>query len=90
MLTQLAASAAKPRDTSYKLSDGGGLALLVKPGGTKLWRFRYHFAGKERMLALQAGWEAWKSLCEILGQGHAAAEQRRRAGEASLHRSWGY
>jgi integrase len=43
---------AKPSAQSYKLSDGGGLHLLVQPGGSKLWRFRYRFAGRENMLAL--------------------------------------
>jgi hypothetical protein len=39
MLTQLAISAAKPKEKPYKLSDGGGLSLLVDTGGGKLWRF---------------------------------------------------
>jgi len=33
--------AAKPRDREYKLFDGGGLYLLVKPSGVKTWRFKY-------------------------------------------------
>lgn len=33
---------------AYKLADGGGLTLLVDATG-KHWRFRYRFAGKERM-----------------------------------------
>jgi integrase len=51
-LTSLAVQNAKPNEKSYKLSDGSGLSLLVQPNGSKLWRFRYHFAGKENMLAL--------------------------------------
>jgi integrase len=43
---------AKPKDKSYKLTDGGGLCLLIAPSGGKLWRYRYYFAGKEKMLAL--------------------------------------
>ena len=43
---------AAPREKSYKLADGGGLHLLVQPNGNKFWRFRYRFAGSERMLAL--------------------------------------
>ena len=50
-LTSLAVQNAKPKEKPYKLSDGGGLHLLVQSGGSKLWRFRYHFAGKENMLA---------------------------------------
>jgi integrase len=35
-----------------KLFDGGGLFLLVSPAGGKWWRFRYKFAGKEKLLSL--------------------------------------
>jgi hypothetical protein len=51
MLTQLAITASKPRTKPYKLSDGAGLSLLVETSGGKLWRFRYHFGGKEKMLS---------------------------------------
>lgn len=37
---------------SYKLVDGDGLSLLVKSNGSKLWRFRYVYGGRENMLAL--------------------------------------
>ena len=43
---------AKPADKPYKLFDGGGLFLLVKPGGSKLWRLKYRFGGKEKLLAI--------------------------------------
>lgn len=43
---------AKPRSADYKLNDGRGLVLVVKTTGARLWRLRYTFAGKERMLAL--------------------------------------
>lgn len=36
----------------YKLADGGGLYLLVKPNGSKHWRLKYRFLGKEKLLAL--------------------------------------
>jgi len=42
---------AKPRDKPYKLSDGGGMYLLINPDGSKYWRMGYRFAGKERLLA---------------------------------------
>jgi integrase len=41
---------AKPR----KLSDGGGLHLLVQLTGSKLWRLAYRFAGRQKTLALGA------------------------------------
>src|SRR5215471_1798971 len=51
MLKSLEVENAKPRDKPYKLTDGLGLHLLVQPIGSKLWRFRYRFRGKENMLA---------------------------------------
>jgi integrase len=43
---------AKPQGKPYKLADGAGLCLLVSPSGAKLWRWRYHFEGKEKMMSL--------------------------------------
>jgi integrase len=45
---------AKPRDRDYKLSDGRGLYLLVRPNGSKLWRFNYRYLEKHRTLAFGA------------------------------------
>ena len=45
---------AKAAEKPYKLTDGGGLYLLINPNGNKLWRFKYRFAGKEKLLALGA------------------------------------
>ncbi len=42
---------ARPKDKPYKLSDGAGLHLLVQTNGRKLWRFRYHFDSKEKMIS---------------------------------------
>ena len=43
---------AKPGPKPRKLSDGGGLHVLVQPTGGKLWRLAYRFAGKQKTLAL--------------------------------------
>lgn len=43
---------AKPKDKSYKLFDGGGLFILIKPTGSKLWRLKYRFLGKERLFSI--------------------------------------
>ncbi|MCB1543790.1 MAG: tyrosine-type recombinase/integrase [Rhodoblastus sp.] len=51
-LSHFAISKAAPKDKPYKLSDGFGLHLLVEPNGSKKWRFRYHFAKREKMIAL--------------------------------------
>jgi integrase len=43
---------AKSREKPYKLADGGGLFLLVNANGSKYWRMKYRYAGKEKLLAL--------------------------------------
>jgi integrase len=43
---------AKPKSKPYKIADGEGLFLLVVPTGSKYWRLKYFFAGKEKVLAL--------------------------------------
>jgi integrase len=43
---------ARPATTPRKLSDGGGLFLLIKPNASKLWRLAYRWAGKQKTLAL--------------------------------------
>ena len=51
-LTDTAIRKAVPRSKPFKLSDGGGLFLLVQPAGGKWWRYKFRFAGRERLLAL--------------------------------------
>jgi Arm DNA-binding domain len=51
-LSDLAIRRSQPTDKPQKLSDGGGLYLLVTPAGAKYWRLKYRFAGKEKLLAL--------------------------------------
>ena len=51
-LTELAIKQAKFRDKQYKLSDGGGLFLLVHPNGSKYWRLDYRFADKRKSSSL--------------------------------------
>src|SRR5258705_7693254 len=43
---------ARPTSKPYKLSDGGGMYLLITPDGARYWRLDYRFAGKRRTLAL--------------------------------------
>ena len=50
-LTDTAIRNAKPKEKAVKLSDGGGLFLLIKPNSTKkYWRLAYRFAGKQKLL----------------------------------------
>jgi hypothetical protein len=43
---------AKGKIKPHKLSDGGGLHLLVNADGAKYWRLAYRWHGKQRTLAL--------------------------------------
>ncbi len=54
-LTDLKIKNAKPREKTYKLSDGGGLFIQITTVGTKLWRMSYtQPSGKKTNLALGA------------------------------------
>ncbi len=51
-LSDIAVRNAKPADKSVRIYDQGGLYLEISPSGGKLWRFKYRFEGKEKLLAL--------------------------------------
>jgi integrase len=53
-LKEMQAKNAVLKAKPYKLADGDGLFLLVKPNGSKLWRMKYRFAGKEKLLSFGA------------------------------------
>jgi integrase len=52
MLTDTAIRKAKPTAKAQKLTDGGGMYLLLKPDGGRYWRMNYRHAGKQKTLAL--------------------------------------
>ena len=50
-LTAVQVQNAKPKDSMYKMFDGGGLFLQVNPSGGKYWKMKYRKAdGKEGLL----------------------------------------
>lgn len=51
-LTAVSIKQAKPAEKSYKLTDGGGMYLLVDTKGARYWRLDYRFADKRKTLAL--------------------------------------
>jgi integrase len=51
-LSDLAIRGMKPGKKPYKTHDRNGLFLLVNPSGSKLWRWRYRFNHKEKLMAL--------------------------------------
>lgn len=51
-LTDIAIRSAKPADKPIKLTDGGGLYLLLNPNGSRWWRLDYRYAGKRKTLSM--------------------------------------
>ena len=51
-LSDTAIKNAKATDKPYKIPDEKNMYLLVQPNGSKYFRLKYRFAGKEKMLAL--------------------------------------
>lgn len=50
MLTNATVKAARPGARPYKMADGGGLYLLVRPSGSKCFRMKYRRHNKEQLL----------------------------------------
>ena len=51
-LTALQIKSAKSKGRQGKLTDGGGLYLLVMPNGSKYWRYDYRYLDKRKTLPL--------------------------------------
>lgn len=51
-LTDVATRQAKPGPKATKLTDDKGMFLLITAAGGKLWRLKYRFEGKEKLLAM--------------------------------------
>jgi integrase len=71
-------TAKRPADKPFKLTDGKGLYLEVKPTGAKLWRYRYRIDGKENVFA------AGEYAIPPDGESSEQAEARRCAGRLTL------
>lgn len=52
LLTELQIRSAKAAEKPIKLFDSGGLYLLVNPNGSRWWRLKYRYGGKERGISL--------------------------------------
>lgn len=48
LLSDAAVKTAPIKDKNYRLPDGNGLQLLIKPNGSKIWEIRFTFNGKQR------------------------------------------
>jgi len=67
---------ATPADKEYAIADGQGLSVVVRPSGTKLWLYRYRFAGKRKNM----------SFGTFPGVGLRAAREKRHNAEKLLDR----
>jgi integrase len=74
-LKDLEIRALKPASRTYKRSDERGLYVEIRPNGSKLWRLKYRFAGKEKCIAFGAFPEV--GLAEARRQRDAARRQLR-------------
>ncbi|MFC1776927.1 tyrosine-type recombinase/integrase [Pseudomonadota bacterium] len=45
---------ARPKKNTYTMTDGKGMFLMIKPNGSKLWRYRYRLNGKQKPYAIGA------------------------------------
>lgn len=50
-LTDTAIKKARAREKAYSMSDGEGLFLRIAPSGGKLWRWKYRYEGKEKLMS---------------------------------------
>ena len=53
-LTDIEIRKAKTRRNAYRISDGTGLYLWLTPTGGKLWRWKYRYEGKEKLMSFGA------------------------------------
>jgi integrase len=76
----------KPKDKVFRVADGKGLCLEVRPNGSKLWRYRYRLDGKASMLSLgeyptvglEEAREARKEASKLVKAGSDPVEARRK------------
>lgn len=98
-LTDRQIKAAKPREKKYKLADEKGMFLEVRPNGSKYWRMKYRFQGKEKLAAfgvypdvsLAAAREQRDSARQQLAQGidpGATKRAQKQAGKTAAENSF--
>jgi len=83
-LSDTAIRKAKPTDKPQKLADGGGLYLLLNKNGSKWWRLKYRFDGKEKLLSL--GVYPDTGLAEARSKRDAARKQLAMGIDPGAHR----
>jgi hypothetical protein len=59
---------AKPHETPYKMHDGAGLYLHVQTNGSKYWRLKFRYLGKEESLCNWCLSGRWVGNCSRGGR----------------------
>jgi len=72
-LTELRVRKAKPGEQPYRLADGKGPHLQVMPNGSRYWRMKYRFEGKEKLASFGVYPEV--SLADVRKECLAARKQ---------------
>lgn len=91
-LTELQLKNAKPGERPYKLADGEGLFLLIQPNGKRLWRMKYRYAGKEKLLSfgpypaisISAARSKRKAAKALLGEGRDPSSNKSEADPSGM------
>jgi len=94
-LTDTAIRNTKPGEKTVKLTDGGGLYLLLNPNGSRWWRLDYRFSGKRKTLSmgvypdvtLAEARERRNQARKLLANGVDPGEQRKAQKTATLERA---
>ena len=69
MLTDSKLRTLKPRASAYRIADTNGLCIEVRPSGSKVWRYRYRYAGKPSIITM--------AEYPVMGLAEARAERDR-------------
>lgn len=72
MLSDTKIRKALPKPRPYRLTDGGGLYVLLTTAGGRLWRYKYRFEGKEKLMSFGGYPDVPLSLAR---ERHAAARR---------------
>src|SRR6266700_3101578 len=63
-LTTIGITNLRPKKADYRVADGGGLYILVRPNGSKLWRYDYRLDGSRRTHSIGEWGEGAAPECE--------------------------
>ena len=85
MLSDAKIRSLKPKEKAYKVYDDRGLYMVVNPNGSRWWRFKYKYGGKERGISLgvypdvplQYAREQLQDARQLLARGIDPSVQRR-------------